>query len=76
MYMYNMTLFSVHWTVVNEGANQVRLHNNNNFLAIINGTTVIMHMVSGGTPQSLHNTVAGIRNRIHVKQLCFFQTKM
>lgn len=40
-------MFNVHWTVVNEGANQVRLHNNNNFLAIINGTTVIMHMPPG-----------------------------
>ena len=34
------------WTVVNEGSNQVRLHNNNNFLAIINGNTVVINMVN------------------------------
>lgn len=39
--------FNAQWTVVNEGANQVRLHNNNNFLAIINGATVVMHMPPG-----------------------------
>lgn len=33
------------WTVVNEGNNQVRLHNNNNFLAVINGNTVVINMV-------------------------------
>lgn len=40
-------MFNVQWTVVNEGANQVRLHNNNNFLAVVNGATVIMHMPPG-----------------------------
>ncbi|KAL4229087.1 hypothetical protein ACF0H5_012126 [Mactra antiquata] len=35
------------WTVVNEGNNQVRLHNNNNFLAIINGNTVLINMPPG-----------------------------
>ena len=34
------------WTVVNEGANQVRLHNNNNFLAVVNGNTLVINMVS------------------------------
>ncbi|KAH3701845.1 uncharacterized protein LOC127860719 [Dreissena polymorpha] len=35
------------WTIVNEGGNQVRLHNNNNFLAIINGSTIVIHMPPG-----------------------------
>ena len=41
-----LLVISVQWTVVNEGANQVRLHNNYNFLAVVNGATVIMHMVN------------------------------
>ncbi|XP_069110550.1 uncharacterized protein [Argopecten irradians] len=35
------------WTVVNEGRNQVRLHNNYNYLAIINGNTVVVNMPPG-----------------------------
>lgn len=34
------------WTVINEGHNQVRLHNHNNFLAIVNGQTIVIHVVS------------------------------
>lgn len=34
------------WTVINEGHNQVRLHNHNNFLAILNGQTIVIHVVS------------------------------
>jgi hypothetical protein len=33
------------WTVVNEGKNQVRLHNNYNYLTIVNGHTTLIHMV-------------------------------
>lgn len=35
------SFYHAHWTVVNEGNNVVRLHNNNNYLAIVNGATVI-----------------------------------
>ncbi|XP_060066925.1 uncharacterized protein LOC132547185 [Ylistrum balloti] len=35
------------WTVVNEGKNQVRLHNNYNYLAIIRGNTMVMNMPPG-----------------------------
>ncbi|XP_033762545.1 uncharacterized protein LOC117344054 [Pecten maximus] len=35
------------WTVVNEGKNQVRLHNNNNYLAISNGNTCLVNMPPG-----------------------------
>ena len=38
-------LISAVFTVINEGNNRVRLHNNNNFLAIINGTTVLVNGV-------------------------------
>lgn len=34
------------WTVINEGNNQVRLHNNFNYLGIVNGQTILIHMVS------------------------------
>ncbi|KAJ8316135.1 hypothetical protein KUTeg_006149 [Tegillarca granosa] len=34
------------WTVINEGNNMVRLHNNNNYLAIVNGTTTVVFMSS------------------------------
>ena len=40
-----MSLSSASWTVVNEGNNQVRLHNNNNFLTIMNGNTMVISMV-------------------------------
>ncbi|XP_062571025.1 uncharacterized protein LOC134233042, partial [Saccostrea cucullata] len=32
------------WTVINEGHNQIRLHNNFNFLAIVNGETTVIHV--------------------------------
>lgn len=35
------------WTVINEGNNMVRLHNNNNYLAIVNGTTTVVFMPPG-----------------------------
>ncbi|CAG2199333.1 unnamed protein product [Mytilus edulis] len=35
------------WTVVNEGKNQVRLHNNNNYIAIVNGITQLVNMPPG-----------------------------
>lgn len=34
-------VYHAHWTVINEGKNAVRLHNNNNYLAIVNGATVV-----------------------------------
>ncbi|XP_053372802.1 uncharacterized protein LOC123559646 [Mercenaria mercenaria] len=48
------------WTVVNEGSNQVRLHNNNNFLAIINGNTVVIPMPPG--------TMHGIETKFQLMQ--------
>ncbi|CAG2256014.1 unnamed protein product [Mytilus edulis] len=36
--------FNTLWTVVNESNNQVRLHNNNNYIAIVNGLTQLVHM--------------------------------
>ncbi|XP_060555045.1 uncharacterized protein LOC132715946 [Ruditapes philippinarum] len=48
------------WTVVNEGGNQVRLHNNNNFLAIINGATVLINMPPG--------TMHGIETKFQLTQ--------
>ncbi|KAL5020133.1 hypothetical protein ScPMuIL_003025 [Solemya velum] len=41
---YNAT-----WTVVNEGKNQVRLHNNNNYLTIADGNTTLINMPPGST---------------------------
>ncbi|XP_062572920.1 uncharacterized protein LOC134234887 [Saccostrea cucullata] len=35
------------WTVINEGHNQIRLHNNFNFLAIVNGETTVIHVPQG-----------------------------
>lgn len=39
--------FHATWTVVNEGKNQVRLHNNNNYLTIVNGHTTLIQMQPG-----------------------------
>jgi hypothetical protein len=44
--MFLFYLYSALWTVINEGNNQVRLHNNNNYIAVVNGITQIVHMVS------------------------------
>ncbi|XP_065932148.1 uncharacterized protein [Magallana gigas] len=35
------------WTVFNEGHNQVRLHNHNNFLAIVNGEATVITVPEG-----------------------------
>jgi len=35
--------YHAHWTVVDEGKNIVKLHNNNNFLAVVNGSTQILN---------------------------------
>nr|XP_022324917.1 uncharacterized protein LOC111125426 [Crassostrea virginica] len=39
--------FNAVWTVINEGSNQVRLHNNFNYLAIVNGQTMVIHVPQG-----------------------------
>ncbi|KAK6174016.1 hypothetical protein SNE40_017368 [Patella caerulea] len=39
--------FHTHWTVTNEGSNQVRLHNNHNYLTIHNGATCLINMPPG-----------------------------
>lgn len=44
--MYVQFFSSAVWTVINEGSNQVRLHNNFNYLAIVNGQTMVIHVVS------------------------------
>lgn len=41
--------FNSWWTVINEGNNQVRLYNNNNYLAIIKGCTTVVPIVPGVT---------------------------
>jgi hypothetical protein len=43
-------VYHAHWTVVDEGKNIVKLHNNNNFLAIINGVTQVMNFA--GNPMA------------------------
>ncbi|KAK2170122.1 hypothetical protein LSH36_4g09047 [Paralvinella palmiformis] len=35
------TVYHAHWTIIKEGKNAVKLHNNNNYLAIINGAAVV-----------------------------------
>lgn len=39
-------IISAVWTVINEGHNQVRLYNHNNFLAIVNGEATVITVVS------------------------------
>lgn len=39
-------LLTAHWTVVNEGNRFIRLHNKNNYLAVVNGSTLIVTPVS------------------------------
>lgn len=39
-------IISAVWAVINEGHNQVRLHNHNNFLAIVNGEATVITVVS------------------------------
>ncbi|XP_076458038.1 uncharacterized protein LOC143291774 [Babylonia areolata] len=39
--------FNTAWTVVNEGMNQVRLHNNNNYLTVVGGHTTLVNMPPG-----------------------------
>ncbi|KAL8573852.1 hypothetical protein ACOMHN_029300 [Nucella lapillus] len=39
--------FNAAWTVVNEGNNQARLHNNNNYLTIASGHVTLVHMPPG-----------------------------
>ncbi|XP_064617815.1 uncharacterized protein LOC135481954 isoform X2 [Liolophura sinensis] len=46
--------FNTLWTVINEGKNQVRLHNNNNYLAIVNGNTIVMN-IAPGTPHGVES---------------------
>lgn len=41
------TAFNTLWTVINEGKNQVRLHNNHNYLMILNGHTTLINMPPG-----------------------------
>lgn len=43
--IYLLIFFLALWTVINEGSNQVRLHNNFNYLAIVNGQTMVIHKV-------------------------------
>ncbi|XP_041373685.1 uncharacterized protein LOC121386749 [Gigantopelta aegis] len=50
--------FNAVWTVVAEGKNQIRLHNNNNFLTIINGQTALINMPPG--------TVQGIETKLQL----------
>lgn len=45
--------------MVNYGHNQVHLYNNNNFLAIVNGEAVVMHVVSIITKKSLDSSTYG-----------------
>ncbi|XP_067942465.1 uncharacterized protein [Watersipora subatra] len=39
--------FNTHWTVVNEGNNVIRLHNNNNYLCINNAQILVIPQVTG-----------------------------
>ena len=43
---YGFLNVTAHWTVINEGRNIVRLQNQNNYLAVVNGATVVMNFVS------------------------------
>lgn len=44
---FGQQVFNALWTVINEGSNQVRLHNNFNYLAIVNGQTMVIHKPQG-----------------------------
>ncbi|XP_063439390.1 uncharacterized protein LOC134720805 isoform X2 [Mytilus trossulus] len=54
------------WTIVNEGKNQVRLHNNNNYIAIVNGITQLVNMPPG--------TMHGEETKIQLHQTDQFVT--
>ena len=58
--------FNTLWTVVNEGNNQVRLHNNNNYIAVVNGITQIVHMPPG--------TMHGAETKLQLHQSSQFVT--
>ncbi|VDI79688.1 Hypothetical predicted protein [Mytilus galloprovincialis] len=58
--------FNTLWTVVNESNNQVRLHNNNNYIAIVNGLTQLVHMPPG--------TMHGAETKIQLHQTNQFVT--
>ena len=62
------------WSVINEGHNQVRLHNHNNFLAIVNGQTTVIHVVSKShffklTPRQFMNASIKMKERMKKWQL-------
>ncbi|CAE1249330.1 unnamed protein product [Acanthosepion pharaonis] len=52
--------FNASWTVINEGENKVRLHNNNNYLAIVDGYTQVVRL----PPDTKH----GVETKFHVSQ--------
>lgn len=52
--------FNASWTVINEGENKVRLHNNNNYLAIVDGYTQVVCL----PPDTKH----GVETKFHVSQ--------
>lgn len=56
------------WTVINEGSNQVRLHNNFNYLAIVNGQTMVIHKV-----RAEHFYVILDFIYVHVDRYIFYQ---
>ena len=39
---------AAHWTVLNEGNNLIKLYSGTNYLALINGVTQIVNIVSKG----------------------------
>ncbi|XP_013409658.1 uncharacterized protein LOC106173169 isoform X1 [Lingula anatina] len=58
--------YNSHWTVINEGNRIVRLHNNYNYLCIINGSTMVVNF-----PQGSH---LGNETRLRVVQIGNFVT--
>lgn len=52
--------YNASWTVINEGENRIRLHNNNNYLTIVDGYTQVVHV----PPYSKH----GVETKLHVSQ--------
>ncbi|XP_071095721.1 uncharacterized protein [Haliotis cracherodii] len=58
------------WTVVNEGSNQVRLHNNNNYLTIVNNNTTLVTM----PPGSVHGVETKLQLGVAQTQFVIMQS--
>jgi len=60
------TFYNAHWTVLNEGNNIVRLYNQSNYLAIVNGSTIIVPVANPA--------MAGVETKLRLGQTGQFVT--